>query len=213
MNAISRLALAAIAAAMLTGCAVQVTEWDTARIADDQPAVGVVQSAELGERMLYQQNVEVVRGRKVDGVQRGSLGPFPMDMSGMYVRSKDRAHYCGTLVNRDPLNFGKTQVVCLTDQEFRAMGVSFTEGEEIIQKPTNLQRILEYAGRDGKTLSVFYKEYTETVSGAFIRPAFTQEFKFDLSEGNQIGVKGARIEVIEAKNTGITYKVLAHFPR
>lgn len=190
-----------------------VTDVDTTARAIDEPPVGEVRNVELGERLVYQQDVQIVRGRKVDGVARGQNGPFPVDMSGMYVRANGGKYYCGQMVLRDPLNNGRVHNVCLTDTEFRATGVPFTETEAIVQKPTNIQRILEYAGRDRQTLSVFYKEYTETVDGAFIRPAFTQEFKFDMNEGRVIGVKGARIEVLKATNTGINYKVLAHFPR
>ena len=38
-------------------------------------------------------------------------------------------------------------------------------------------------------------------------------FKFDLADGSVIGVKGARLEVLQATNTGLTYKVISHFPR
>jgi len=91
--------------------------------------------------------------------------------------------------------------------------VPYEDAEDIVQRPANLQRVLEYSGKSANTISVFYKEFNETMNGAFIRPAFTQEFKFDLGESNVIGIKGARIEVIQASNTGITYKALSHFPR
>lgn len=198
---------------VLGGCTVAITDVDTSSQAEDSPLVGEIRTAELGERLVFQRSVEVVRGRKVEGVARGQNGPFPVDMSGMYVRANGGKYYCGLFTLRDPLNNGRVQNVCLTDTEFRATGVSFVETEQIVQKPTNFQRILEYSGRDGETLSIFYKEYSETVNGAFIRPAFTQEFKFDMGEGKTIGVKGARVEVLEATNTEIKYRVLAHFPR
>jgi hypothetical protein len=83
------------------------------------------------------------------------------------------------------------------------------ESEVIVRMPTNYQRVLEYAGKSVNTISLYYKEFNDI----FIKPAFTQEFKFDLGDSKVIGIKGARIEVIEANNTGITYKVIAHFPR
>ena len=42
------------------------------------------------------------------------------------------------------------------------------------------------------------------------RPAFSQELKYDLGEGQVIGFKGARFEVVKATNLGITYRVLRH---
>lgn len=176
------------------------------------PPIGETQTAELGSRLLYQQDVEIVRGRRVTQVTRGNIGLFPADFFGMYVRANDGKNYCGTITFRDPLNNGKQNAVCFTDKEFQSKNIPFEDAEEIVQNPRNFQQVLEYSGRSGNTISVFYKEFHETQDGAFIRPAFTQEFKFDLSESNLIGVKGARIEVIEATNTGITYKVISHFP-
>ena len=43
------------------------------------------------------------------------------------------------------------------------------------------------------------------------RSAFTQEVQYDLKESKIIGFKNVRIEVIEATNSSITYKVLKAF--
>ena len=40
------------------------------------------------------------------------------------------------------------------------------------------------------------------------RPAFSQELKYDISQGKEIGYKSARFEIIKATNTELTYKVL-----
>jgi hypothetical protein len=45
-----------------------------------------------------------------------------------------------------------------------------------------------------------------------MRAPFSQEIQYDLADGNIIGFKGVRIEVIEAANTQIKYRVLASFP-
>lgn len=197
----------------LVGCSVPIREVDKMVKKSDIPPVGEVNTAELGAKLLQQQDVEVVRGRKVAQVVRGSLGIFPADYQGMYMRANNGEHYCGNVTNRDPLNNGTKRFVCFTDQEFRALNLPYAEVEDIVQRPANLQRVLEYSGKSANTISVFYKEFNETTDGAFIRPAFTQEFKFDLNDSNVIGIKGARIEVIKANNTGITYKVISHFPR
>lgn len=198
---------------MVIEACVSIKHLDTTVIQTDTPAIGAVQTAELGATLVVQLNTEVVRGKKLDQVTRGSLGLFPTDYGGMYVRANDGEYYCGLIVMRDPLNYGKQNRVCFTAQEMQEKNLPFVDAEEIVQKPTNFQRVLEYSGRTGNAISIFYKEFNEIQNGAFIRPAFTQEFKFDLGESNVIGIKGARIEVMQANNTGITYKVLAHFPR
>ena len=45
-----------------------------------------------------------------------------------------------------------------------------------------------------------------------MRPAFAQEVQYDLGEDSVIGFKGVRIEVVEATNRLLTYKVLTSFP-
>jgi hypothetical protein len=79
-------------------------------------------------------------------------------------------------------------------------------------KPTNIEtfakesfkRELIYQGVSQNTVSVSYREF----SGDFARPAFTQELKYDLAEGNVIAYKGAKFEVVKAGNAGIKYKVI-----
>lgn len=213
MTSLPRFVALAFTVIVLAGCAVAIRNVDKTTKKSDSPAIGETHTAELGAKLLFQQDVEVMRGRKVAQITRGSMGPFPADFAGMYVRANNGEHYCGTITMRDPLNNGKQNFICFTDQEFKEKGVPYDETEDIVQRPTNLQRVLEYSGKSGNTISVFYKEFNETNNGAFIRPAFTQEFKFDLGESSVIGIKGARIEVLQATNTGITYKVLGHFPR
>ena len=44
-----------------------------------------------------------------------------------------------------------------------------------------------------------------------IRPAFTQEVQYDLSESKIIGFKNLRLEVVRATNTEITYRLIQNF--
>ena len=40
------------------------------------------------------------------------------------------------------------------------------------------------------------------------RPAFSQDLKFDLSQGDEIAYKGARFKVVKANNVGLSFIVL-----
>jgi hypothetical protein len=85
--------------------------------------------------------------------------------------------------------------------EVRKIGnvaVSFSQPE--------FRRELIYSGVSGSTLSLSYREFSRD----FARPAFTQDLKYDLSQGTTIGYKGARFEVIKADNVSLRYRVLAH---
>lgn len=65
---------------------------------------------------------------------------------------------------------------------------------------------LIYLGRSGDELSFKYREY----SGSLARPAFSADLKYDLSESQTIGYRGARIKIIEAGNQLLKYRVESH---
>lgn len=60
-----------------------------------------------------------------------------------------------------------------------------------------------FNGKSGNSLKFTYREYADNTA----RPAFAQDLQYDLSEGREIGFKDMLIEVIEATNTYIKYKV------
>lgn len=71
----------------------------------------------------------------------------------------------------------------------------------------SFRRELVYNGRSGATIKLLYREFSEER----IRPAFTQEVTYDLAQGETIGFKGARFQVLDADNIRIKYVVLHHF--
>lgn len=71
----------------------------------------------------------------------------------------------------------------------------------------SFRRELIYNGRSGATIKLLYREFSEER----IRPAFTQEVTYDLAQGETIGFKGARFQVVDADNIRIKYNVLHHF--
>jgi len=56
-------------------------------------------------------------------------------------------------------------------------------------------------------IALGYREF----SGDIARLAFSNELSYDLSESAILGYKGARIEIIKATNTELTYKVISGF--
>jgi hypothetical protein len=68
----------------------------------------------------------------------------------------------------------------------------------------SLKRELVYSGISQNTVSILYREFINDMA----RPAFSQDLKYDLSQGSTIGYRGARFEVIKASNLNIQYKVL-----
>ena len=71
----------------------------------------------------------------------------------------------------------------------------------------SFKQTLIYSGKVGNKINVGYREF----SGSVARPAFNNNVEYDLSESLVIGYKGAQIEVLEATNQYIRYKVLRNF--
>lgn len=90
--------------------------------------------------------------------------------------------------------------VCESRQEFR-----FTK--QAVASSDSFQQTLIYSGKVGNKINVSYREF----SGNVARPAFSNDVEYDLSESRTIGYKGAQIEVIEATNELLRYKVLRNF--
>lgn len=83
------------------------------------------------------------------------------------------------------------------------------ERQEVISESSNsFQQTLIYSGRVGDKINIGYREFSSSVA----RPAFNNEVEYDLGESSTIGYKGALIEVIEANNNRIEYRLLRNFP-
>lgn len=75
------------------------------------------------------------------------------------------------------------------------------------EEKNTLSREFIFNGKNGNSLKFLYREYTNDLA----RSAFNQELVYDTTEGNIVGFKGLRIEVIKITNTQIEYKILSGF--
>lgn len=71
----------------------------------------------------------------------------------------------------------------------------------------SFQQTLIYSGRIGNKINISYREF----SGNVARPAFNNDVEYDINQSKTIGYKGARLEIMEATNEFIKYKVLSNF--
>ena len=76
----------------------------------------------------------------------------------------------------------------------------------VIPDKLNFKQELVYTGVSKNVITIVYREYVND----FARPAFSTELKYDLAEGDTIGYKGSRFQVLKATNIGVDYKVLKH---
>ncbi len=89
-------------------------------------------------------------------------------------------------------------------------GVRSKSGKEVTQA---IRYELLYAGLEGRTVSITYREYSIGESSALARPAFSQELKYELAQDGKtiITFREVRIEVSEATNERIGFMV-SHGP-
>jgi len=85
--------------------------------------------------------------------------------------------------------------------------IEYFQTEVKDKKSDYFKQELIYNGRVGVALKFIYREFLND----YARPAFTQDSQYDLSESKIIGFRGMRIEIINATNTEIEYKVLNYF--
>lgn len=71
----------------------------------------------------------------------------------------------------------------------------------------SFQQTLIYSGCKNDIVTLGYREFSNNNA----RPAFNNDVEYDLKMSKTIGYKGARVEVIEADNEKIIYKVLSNF--
>ena len=71
----------------------------------------------------------------------------------------------------------------------------------------SFQQTLIYSGKVGSKIRIGYREFSNNMA----RQAFSNDVEYDLSESPFIGYKGARLEIIEATNEQLKYRVLQNF--
>lgn len=79
--------------------------------------------------------------------------------------------------------------------------------KKVVEHQENFTQEFIYNGRIGDYLKFIYREF----SGSIARPAFTQEVQYDVSIQHIVGFKSLRLEVIEASNTEISYRLINNF--
>jgi len=71
----------------------------------------------------------------------------------------------------------------------------------------SFQQTLIYSGRVGNKINIAYREFSNSLA----RPAFNNNVEYDLSESKVIGYKGAQLEILDATNQFIRYRVVRNF--
>ena len=124
--------------------------------------------------------------------------------------------YCGKAIQNTPFNVPMDHCVAISDRGL----VPFPGSQMIVQSncqierqtvqadaPDSVKKEILYNGRSGTTLRLSYREFVRDMA----RPAFTQDLTYDIRDDRVVGFRGARLEVLDANNTSIRYRVLSSF--
>jgi hypothetical protein len=107
------------------------------------------------------------------------------------------------MINRS----GKLCAVTVYNSAICTSDADFEKGEVGGLSLDSFQQTLIYSGRVGDKIRLTYREF----SGGRIRDAFSNDIEYDLSQSRFIGYKGAEIEVIEATNNFIEFRLIENF--
>lgn len=206
--------------AALSGCtSVQYNGSPSAMKNVDYPPLGKEVTAYVGDHMvekgiIYEEQVLYVKQR-VDGalydIPRKSYRQVGFD------EKKDFFSVTGVIRGAlsDPIEalaVGKEQgsQVCVitTLGGSSCYDADYERRGRVSETRNSFQQTLIYSGRVGSKINIGYREFSNNTA----RPAFNNEVEYDLSESKRLGYKGAIIEVLEADNSSIRYKVLRNFP-
>ena len=202
-------------AASLSGCATVgiPTPIPSEMTKTTSPEIGVLTTRELGEPLFLRQvsrtypALVFAESARIKN-KAGTFQPRgPLLLS--FQNAKDES-FCGPVSQINP-STGTVQrhfpEFCFSRSFLDTNGIPYQRESATRVDPENFRRELLYQGKVGNELRFSYREF----SGDLARPAFTQELSFDLNEGNTVGARGARLEVLEASNISITYKVREPF--
>jgi hypothetical protein len=181
------------------------------------PEIGVLNKAGIGEELLMS---GMARSVELLVIPSDQIVGDVVIRRGKYAKIGHGAEYRNfrvSVLDKDRSKPGRQGSVYLfsKDAGTKLMCVSrnsCAEADFTTEEVTDFQRAasqqtLIYSGRIGNRITLGYREFNRDMA----RPAFNNDVAYDLNESRILGYKGARIEVIEASNTEITYKVLSDF--
>lgn len=211
--------------AVLAGCAVPKYNYLPKSEFVSKPAIGSTNTAYVGDELVRQGNTSQYEGIKIKSpaklgiaytITPGFLakkgddekGEFYLPTGGADSASIDKSFFAdpwqAVMVKK---NTHTLCVVTVFNLSSCADNMPFEKTVLTISSDNSFQQTLLYNGRVGNKINIGYRELSNNMA----RPAFNNDVEYDLSESKIIGYKGARIEVIEASNQSITYKLLSNF--
>jgi len=213
---------------MITGCASSPVPLEQNIKQLSEPEIGVITQKNIGDTLLLQGKVSTYPAIEVLHDIKGIAGLRGSIVKGVYIATHKEG--TDTFFLPDPNDqkmnnlTGIFFLVETKDNEIRmayrntgaAGGIfktttlspsDYRMTEASIESSSNFQQTLIYTGKENNIIKMTYREY----SGNLARPAFTIDITYDLNESKIIAFREAKLEIIEATNTSIKYKVINNF--
>ena len=209
----------------ITGCSVPKYNYMPRMIEISEPAINSINTVYLGDNMLRQgrltEHDAIYVSRKIDPSWAYTIFP------GYYLKEgedKESGFYYPSGGNEggrirksalaDPWKsvqaYKDANKICIITA-FNVSGCIESYDFEFTQKPiqskNTFQQTLIYSGIVGDKINIGYREF----SGSIARPAFNNEVEYDLTKSKIIGYKGSQLEIIDATNEFIKYRVIKNF--
>lgn len=214
----------------ISGCASTLTPLSLYRVGKE-PAVGIIYHASVGEVIYTEFDfVEHEGVTLINGYMKpmGLQGKFDIPAGTLllgYSDEKGLKQFCTTYLAWSNI-LEPADIVCFSDSnndnnfdKLKVTQMYFGAWQNIEELPfkstmssavrgQRMELIYEGVSSDG-TLKIVYREYSDNLA----RPAFFQEVNFALNQNSvtNITFKGAEIEVLEANNNVISYRVKSNF--
>jgi len=215
-----------IASSFLAGCVSPQYNYQPTEKNLSYPKAGIVTTASVGENMLAQGLETLYDAIYVSNEIPTSLvytitpGYFiktGQNKNGSFYKSfnGNESGNVRALGISDPWeaiyvkNNGKICVISIYNYNRCTRNNGFKKVSYKFASPKSFQNTLIYSGRIGNKIKIGYREFSENLA----RPAFNNEAEYDITESKEIGYKGAIIEVIDATNSYIKYKLINNFTR
>lgn len=214
-----------VSAALVGACATPTHNYMPVTIAISNPPIGSINTTNIGDVLLQQGKYREHDAIHVRSVSRAGFAytihpgyylkhgedpagdfyrPGGGDDAGRVEKSALADNWQSIMAKRNP------DVLCVVTV-FNVASCGDGSNFERLKKPVlsqdSFQQTLIYSGKVGNKINIGYREF----SGNLARPAFNNNVEYDLSDSMTIGYKGAVIEVIEATNQFIKYKVIRNF--
>lgn len=218
-----KLVLTSVVSLFMVGCATPSYNYAPTTQEINKPPIGVVSVASIGDHMLtqgvmiQQEAIYISEPVKIRGYEL---------TNGYFAKQGDDAKYehykisggidGGTVIKGALYDQPASLVVRKEDNALCVMtalvvascnNVPFERKNWSSASKNSFQQTLIYNGKVGDKINIGYREFSSDTA----RPAFNNDVEYDLSQSKQIGYKGALIDILEANNQQIKYRVVNSF--